>query len=67
MNSDVAARLVAAFDLHDFGMRMQRHRFRREQPGASEAEIDNRMLAWLRARPDAPHGDAEGTQTRRFG
>lgn len=64
--SPAADSLRTAFDLHDFGMRMQRHHLRRNHPEASEQEIDELMRAWLRDRPDAAGGDAEGTPSRRF-
>lgn len=66
MSSDAADRLLAAFDLHDFGMRMQRQLLRRTHPTASEVEIDERMRAWLRVRPGAEQGDADGKPSRRF-
>jgi predicted amidohydrolase len=39
---------------------MMRQRLRREHPHAAEAEIEARIVAWLRERPGAEHGDAAG-------
>jgi hypothetical protein len=50
-------RLRTALDLFDTGVRMRRAALKRELPHASEAEIDQRLAAWLRERPGAPHGD----------
>jgi hypothetical protein len=42
------------------GWAMMRQRLRREFPGESEQQIDQRVAAWLRARPGAENGDADG-------
>ena len=42
------------------GVRMQEQRFRRENPGATDDEVTAFMRAWLRERPGAEHGDADG-------
>jgi hypothetical protein len=39
---------------------MLRTRLRREQPGADDEEIERQVRRWLRHRPGAEHGDAEG-------
>jgi len=56
----VAAKLRVAVDLCESGMDLQRERLRRASPDASDAEIQERLVAWLRARPAAEHGDADG-------
>lgn len=55
-----ARRLRTALDLADSGIQMRRAQLRRQYPDASEAEIDERLGRWLRHRPGAEHGDAEG-------
>jgi hypothetical protein len=44
---------------------MVRARFRREHPEWGDAELDERVLAWLHERPGAEHGDAEGIPVER--
>jgi hypothetical protein len=39
---------------------MMRARLRREHPDATEEAIDTLLGKWLRERPSAPYGDAEG-------
>jgi len=58
--SDVAARLEMGFELYQLGVDMLRTRLRREHPAMTEAEIDERVNAWLARRPGAESGDAEG-------
>jgi hypothetical protein len=53
-------KLEEALELADLAERMVRERLRREHPGASEAEIESRVEAWLLVRPGAEHGDAVG-------
>lgn len=53
-------RLQTAFDLHDAGVALMRQNLRREDPTASEVEIERRLVAWLRQRPGAPFGDSPG-------
>jgi hypothetical protein len=48
-----AARLRTALDLFDTGVRMRRVALKRELPHPSEAELDERIGAWLRERPGA--------------
>ena len=66
MDDDSAARerlsrrLRSAFDLQRFGIAMMRQNLVRRHPAETEAEIDDRLRAWLRARPGAEHGDAVG-------
>jgi Rv0078B-related antitoxin len=44
------------FDMCEAGVRMYRQRMRRENPAASDEEIEARVQAWLR-RPSAEAGD----------
>lgn len=67
MADTAADRLLTAFELHAFGVRIYRQRLRLEQPEASDDEIDAAVEAWLRHRPGAEHGDAVGVPSQRFG
>lgn len=40
-------RLRVAGELHELGRAIKRQALRRADPGASEAEIDARLFAWL--------------------
>lgn len=60
-NSEQAAeRFRTALALYDLGERMLRQKLRRQNPEATEAEIDTRVAEWLHRRPGAELGDAEG-------
>ena len=61
MAGTAAERLRTALDLHETGVAMMRQNLRRAHPEASSSEIDRLLQAWLRERPGAPDGDAEGT------
>ncbi|UQA56200.1 hypothetical protein [Polyangium aurulentum] len=56
----LADKLRLAFELHDAGVALMRQNLRRRLPAASEEEIDARLAAWLKERPGAELGDAEG-------
>jgi hypothetical protein len=56
----MAARLRLAFDLYEAGEDLMRQNLRRQDPQADAAEIERRLVAWLRLRPGAEHGDAVG-------
>ena len=56
----MATRMRQAFDLFDAGVSMMRARLRREHPDAADDEIDRLIRVWLRTRPGAEFGDAEG-------
>jgi hypothetical protein len=55
-----AARLRTAFELFEAGVRLMEARLRRRHANATPAEIEAMLAAWLRDRPGAPNGDAEG-------
>lgn len=59
----IQERMRTAFDLYEAAEQMMRHRLRREDPSASESLIEKRVVEWLRTRPKAPTGDAEGPHT----
>lgn len=56
----VAERFRVALELYELGEQMLRQKLRRQRPEADEAEIDEQVSAWLRRRPGAELGDAEG-------
>lgn len=56
----LVARLLAAFELHRAGVALQRQNIRRQHPGWTEAQVDERLGEWLAERPGAEHGDADG-------
>jgi hypothetical protein len=48
---DPTERLRIAFDLYDFGESMMRQNLRRNNPSASDAEIEAMLTSWLQDRP----------------
>jgi len=56
----MAQRLRLAFDLYEAGEDLMRQNLRRQNPQADAAEIERRLVAWLRHRPGAEQGDAVG-------
>ncbi len=56
----VAEKLRLTLDLAEAGLDFQRERLRRDDPDAAAAEIERRLIAWLRERPGAEHGDGAG-------
>jgi hypothetical protein len=62
----IMERMSVVFDLYETAEIMMRQNLRRRYPGADEAEIERRLVAWLRRRPDAEHGDAMGRPSRRL-
>ena len=60
------ARVHPVFELNEAGIAIMRMNLRRRNPAASEAEIDALLLAWVRDRPGAPLGDADGVPSKRF-
>jgi signal transduction histidine kinase len=55
-----AARLRAALEMFETGLQMMRQNLRRNHPSLSDAELEERVTAWLRERPGAEFGDAVG-------
>ena len=47
-------------ELFDAGVRLMRQNLRRSHPRADQQEVDRQLLAWLRERPGAEHGDCPG-------
>jgi hypothetical protein len=62
-----AERVRLTLDMYEFGERMQRARLRRENPNATEEEVQALIEAWLSDRPGAEFGDAVGRPSGRFG
>jgi hypothetical protein len=56
----LSQRLRTALALYDSGVAMMRAQLRRQDRNATEEEIGRRLADWLRTRPGAPYGDAEG-------
>ena len=56
----VARRLEDALELADLAERMVRARLQREQPNLRGDALEARVRAWLRSRPCAVDGDADG-------
>jgi len=56
----MAERLRTAFELCALGEAMRVAQLRREHPDATDAEIEDMLVAWLSTRPGAEHGDAWG-------
>src|SRR6185312_13662784 len=46
-----AARLQAAMDMHELGVRLYRQRMHREHPRANTADIDRMVKTWLAEPP----------------
>ena len=62
-----AEKLRQAIEMVDAGVEMMRLNLRRQFPDESEDSIEERLRAWLRDRPGAPHGDGLGVPScRRF-
>jgi hypothetical protein len=53
-------RFRTTLQLHEEGVRLMRQNLRRRHPDASEDEIERLLGDWLRERPGAEFGDAEG-------
>jgi hypothetical protein len=53
-------RFRIAMDLFQTGVDMMRQNLGREDPDATEQQIEERLRAWLRHRPGAEFGDCEG-------
>lgn len=46
-----------ALDLHEVGVAIMRQNLRRRHPDEDEAQVEQRLHAWIRHRPGAEHGD----------
>lgn len=46
-----AARVQAALEMHELGVRMYRQRMHREHPKATRRDIDGMITTWLAQRP----------------
>jgi len=55
-----ASSLAVTLDLYETGVALMRQNLRRQFPDADDRDIDRRLQEWLRRRPGAEHGDAEG-------
>jgi len=56
----VSDRLALTLELFEFGVEMMAANLRRRYPGATPAEIDRHVEAWLAERPGAEQGDGPG-------
>ncbi|HCF61524.1 MAG TPA: hypothetical protein DFS52_26455 [Myxococcales bacterium] len=61
---EIRERFELTMDLYELGEAMMRQNLRREHPEASEAEIEELLVAWLQKRPGAEYGDAPGRPGR---
>lgn len=57
---EVLKRMELAFDLYRVAEEMKRQNLRRQNPDATEEEIEEGVRDWLRRRPGAKHGDGVG-------
>ncbi len=57
---EVLERMQMAFELYEVAEAMKRQNVRRRHPELSADEVEARVLDWLRHRPGARHGDADG-------
>jgi hypothetical protein len=53
-------RLIATFEMFEFGVEMMAATLRRRHPQSSPDEIERLLEAWLLERPGAEAGDAPG-------
>lgn len=57
---EILERMQMAFELYEVAETMQRQNLRRRHPELDASEIEERVVEWLRHRPGAPNGDADG-------
>ena len=57
---EIIERMQMAFELYAVAETMKRQNVRRRHPELSEEEVEQRVLEWLRHRPGAQDGDADG-------
>jgi len=55
-----ARNLEVALEMFGLGESILREKLRRTHPGASDAEIEEKLVAWMRTRPGAEYGDSAG-------
>ncbi len=55
-----AERLRLALEMFDLGLDIMRQNLRRKHPEDTQAEIQEKLRAWLQDRPGAEFGDAVG-------
>ncbi len=48
-----------AFELYEVAEAMKRQNTRRRHPDLDEAEVEERVLEWLRSRPGVEYGDGD--------
>ena len=60
MHEQPVSGLALALELTDLGLRLRAQRFRRENPNATEDDVETFVRGWLLERPGAPMGDAPG-------
>lgn len=58
--ADAAEKLRTALEMFGLGESIMRQKLRGAYPGASAAEIEEKLREWLAKRPGAEHGDAPG-------
>jgi len=66
-DADAGKRLRLALDLFAAGEQLMKANLRRRHPGASDADIEAKLRAWLAHRPGAEHGDSPGRPRRLSG
>lgn len=66
-DAQAASRLRLALEMYEFGEELYRMRMRRENPDATDGEIEARVRTWRVTRRHAPLGDAVGRPSTRFG
>lgn len=57
---EILERMQLTFELYEVAETMKRQNIRRRHPELSAEEVEERVVAWLRHRPGARHGDADG-------
>lgn len=60
LEQEVQERFRTALDLFDLAERMLVQRLRRENPEATDEQLDAAVNRWLSKRPGAEDGDGEG-------
>jgi len=53
-------KLDVAFELSEFAAQMVKARFRRDNPGAADHEVEAHLGKWWQQRPGAEFGDVAG-------